>query len=211
MSTPTTAVYIGAGLDVRPIRVMKHIQHFIYIDSRPQTEQPGYPSLEQYDELFISDFDNKMDALGFNISKDRVTSPTCFELFFNTYKPKQQTIEYTHENKKQTLTYHFNTPFPQAVSEELAHTMGQADTLIIAGFHPHKAILGLMKKPVHVTCWEGTNYEFGTAAQRNDANTVVQHLHYNMSDVSEITYYKKKYSGYEYQSLADMTFDHKLI
>ena len=36
-----TAVYIGAGLDVRPIRALSHIKRFIYIDSRPKTQQPN--------------------------------------------------------------------------------------------------------------------------------------------------------------------------
>ena len=50
-----SAVYVGAGLDVRPIRALKHISHFIYIDSRPISSCPFVDKDAEIDYNFLRD------------------------------------------------------------------------------------------------------------------------------------------------------------
>ena len=97
------AVYIGAGLDIRPIRALPNIEKFIYVDSRPFTQQP--PHHFQYETTFISDFTDKIEVLNYIPTTTYTTYTT------NTDKPVLPTcIEYS--NKDKTLEYYFNSSFP---------------------------------------------------------------------------------------------------
>ena len=193
----TTALYIGAGLDVRPVRALEDIRRFIYVDSRPASQQPPL-LLNRHDPSFVSDFDRKMEALGFYVP---CASPSgfvsgCFWFSANRERAPR-TLEYVRG--PQTLVYHLNSPFPQVVPAGI----GEADTLVIAGFHPHRDVLKHMKTPVHVVCWDGTSYA-NNDYNDNHKHTVVQHLHRDMSDVSTITWYKKEYVGREFKRLCDI-------
>lgn len=199
------AVYIGAGLDVRPIRILKHINHFIYLDSRPYTQQPMFPALKQYDDRYVDDFNSKMFRLDFNIVSNNIEPSGCMSCFeFRDYT-KLQTIKYKRDADGCTVTYHYNMAFPRGVNNEVKNTMRNADTLIVAGFFPHACILEYMKTPINIVCMEGTVYDCDDMREDTE-NTIVQYLHQNENtpDVVSIVYYKKDYVKTEFLSIGQV-------
>lgn len=67
---PTTAVYIGAGLDVRPVEALggRLIDRFVYVDSLPRTASPGGHWIERDRPShagFVGSFSRALAALGF--------------------------------------------------------------------------------------------------------------------------------------------------
>jgi hypothetical protein len=186
------AVYIGAGLDVRPICAMKHIRKFIYIDSLPATEWPSID--KEYWRLqtdFIEKFCSKMQAINFECS----TSSSL-----DTDKPIM--IHFKNKENDIQVDYYMNIPFPTGVTEELQQELRELDTLIIAGHHPHKNILEMMKKPINIVCWEGTYY----GKEECEEDSVIKKLYENRtlckSDVASITYYRKQYVKSKFDDIA---------
>ena len=185
-----TAVYVGAGLDVRPIRALTHIKKFIYVDTR-------------HDKYFIDRFCQKMEAMNYEWSI--ITQPTtpnkflCFNWIQHHNKPTM--IECYNPASDKTVIYHVNTRFPPINNHILQTHISEANTLIIAGFHPHKSITSMMKQPVHIACWEGTVYDND---QDDDEDTIVKHMYKDMSNIASLTYYKKRYIPQEFNSIDEL-------
>jgi hypothetical protein len=186
------AVYIGAGLDVRPISIMEHIRKFIYIDSLPVTEWPDMN--KDYWQLrtdFIEKLCSKMQAMKFECL-------TSFSL--DTDKPIM--IHFKNKKNDVQVDYYMNTPFPSGITKELQQELRKLDTLIIAGHHPHKNIIEMMKKPINIVCWEGTYY----GKEECEEDSVIKKLYEDStlckSDVASITYYRKQYVKSEFDDIA---------
>jgi hypothetical protein len=196
-----SAVYIGAGLDVRPVKALKNINKFIYIDCRPFTEHPN-SKCNCNDKKFIDDFSYKMDRIDFlnkNEKNDDTTS-CC-----RKKKIDINQVKFEYEKDNINLIYYFNTPFPSNnITDEIENELATSDTLIVAGFHPHKSIIDYMKKPIHLVCFEGTYY--GNDHHEDDLNTIIEYLHNNpkCKDIADIVYYKKEYIKHSFHTIDDV-------
>ena len=191
-----TAVYIGAGLDVRPIRAMKDINTFVYIDSRPADEFPGSKCKAHFQKSFFNDFHIKIMRLDFDFNDK--TYQTINDVI---HYGKPCMIDYHKDDV--TVRYYMNTAFPgKNLSDELKSDISRADTLIIAGYHPHESIIGMMKKPIDVVCWEDTWY--GPEDHGDNSNSVVRRLYKDMSNVKSIKYYRKEYTMQTFENIRDL-------
>jgi hypothetical protein len=175
------AVYIGAGTNMKPIKAIidgKHIQIMLCFDSLPITQFPsmGHINSEATQIDFLDELRNNTRELGFVES-----SPLVFT-----------------NSKGQEIRYFTNTPFPSGVTENLRQEIGKADTLIIAGYHPHKDVLGMMKKPINIICMKNTYYGF----EESEEDSVVRKLYEDMSDICKIVYYYTDTGFKEFESMA---------
>lgn len=190
------AVYIGAGLDVRPIRGMKDITTFVYIDSRPANEFPGSGCKGHFHKSFFNEFHEKIMRLGFDYDSDR------YDQVRKTILAKRpDVIEYTKDNV--IVKYYMNTAFPSKhLQANVIADISKADTLIIAGHHPHESIMEMMKKPIDIVCWEGTWY--GPEDHGDNTNSVVRRLYKDMSYIKSIKYYRKEYTMKFFDNISDV-------
>jgi hypothetical protein len=181
-----TAVYIGAGVNMKPINAKidgKHIQIMLCFDSLPITQFPtmGHINSEDTQKDFLDELHNNARDLGFVESKHLV--------FTNT--------------KGQEIRYFTNTPFPSGVTEDLRQEIGKANTLVMAGYHPHKDILNMMKKPINIICCKNTYYGF----KETNENSIVTKLYKDMSDmsyISKIVYYYTDTEFKEFKNIAEV-------
>jgi hypothetical protein len=171
-----TGLYIGAGSNMKPIKA--DIQQMLCFDSLPITQFPsmGHIYSEDLQKQFLDELRNNAMELGFVESKPLV--------FTN--------------NKGQEIRYFTNTPFPSGVTEDLRQEIGKADTLVIAGYHPHKDVLGMMKKPINIMCMKNTYYGF----KESEEDSVVRKLYEDMTDISKIIYYYTDTEFKEFESMA---------
>jgi hypothetical protein len=127
---PDTAVYVGAGTDIKPLLIFKYISTFIYIDSQPLTEfgnaalfsgcaRPKFP-LQIYQILTKHGF----------IKTTQIT-PNLHEY----YNPKTG----------RTLKYYMNCCFPKDLPQCLLNDIKTANTLICCGHSPPAALISMMK------------------------------------------------------------------
>lgn len=198
----SVVVYIGAGLDVRPIKVLQNVKKFIYIDSLPSTQQPTLDKKnQQYSKTFIIDFCRKMEGLGlgFDWNLPPQITNTCFASKITS------PLKISFENKMGIcVDYYMNTPFSSNISEELRKELSHADTLVIAGFFPDECILEMMNTPVHIICWQGTYYDDDDDDDDDYKKSVVRKIHQDTTNVANITYYEKRYISKEFSSLKEV-------
>lgn len=122
-----SALYIGAGVDMAPVRLFPQIKHFIYIDSRPQSP---YGVLD-YDSGRFSD-DSFIGALLLSAEKEGF----ILDLSEAAY------LKFTAAGGR-TLCYFINIAFPEHLTEFHKAAIAECDTLILAGFCPDRVVLEL--------------------------------------------------------------------
>ena len=186
------AVYIGAGTHIKPINTKingEYIKTMLCFDSLPNTQFPSLGHINSDDSQidFLRNLRNNTRNLGFIES---------LPLVFNNIKGQE-------------IRYFTNTPFPSGITEKLRQEISKANTLIIAGYHPHKDILSMMKKPINIICMNNTYY----GLNESDEDSIVSKLYQDMSDIyiSKILYYYTNTDFKEFESIAALEEFNKQI
>jgi guanylate kinase/8-oxo-dGTP pyrophosphatase MutT (NUDIX family) len=146
----TTAVYIGPANHLSVAEVID-AEHFVLIDSGPNHNYAGGP--EETDEgknWFMEQLYDMAGALNFTIvhQERKLNKDGAAVIRFTT--PKGRTID-----------YYYNTVHPFAKGQDIPairEALHRADSLIIAGFHPHKAILDEMPNLETIFLYDQTFY-----------------------------------------------------
>lgn len=209
----STAVYIGAGSDTRPIcalaplrplcslseapelDVESRIRHFVYVDSRPRTE---FPTVENPESMlsptFVDDVVSEMAAVG---------------MHHEPFTPIAAPFRARFQRKDGvTLHYYMSLPFSNALDESnsivssFIEEMSSANTLIVAGFFPHYSILDRIRKPVRLATFENTYY--ADDEDYNDPENVVRYLHRNPLLVGSILHFYKRFVGVACSTLGEV-------
>jgi hypothetical protein len=180
------AVYIGAGTHIKPINAIidgEYIKTMLCFDSLPNTQFPTIDHINSDESQihFLRELRNNARNLGFFES---------FPLIFNN-------------SNGQEIRYFTNTPFPSGVTEDLRQEIGKADTLVIAGYHPHKDILDMMNKPINIICCKNTYYGF----KETNENSIVTKLYkdiYDTSYFSKMVFYYTDTEFKEFKNIAEV-------
>ena len=186
------AVYIGAGTYINPINTKingEYIKTMLCFDSLPLTQFPTIDHINSDDSQidFLRNLRNNARNLGFI-----ETEPLVF-----------------NNSNDQEIHYFINTPFPSGINDKLRQEISKANTLIIAGYHPHKDILSMMKKPINIICMNNTYY----GLNESDEDSIVSKLYQDMSDIYifKIVYYYTDNDFKEFESIAALEEFNKQI
>ena len=139
------ALYIGAGLDLRPLKHLQSINEFIYVDSRPYSEFGREIFINKkgentsYDHTFISDLDDTMKTHKMNL---------CVVI----------DNKRVYSDGSKTIIYYVNTSIPEDI-DIIKHELNTIDTLIIAGHDPHYELIERFKEPIHFIGFEDTYFD----------------------------------------------------
>jgi hypothetical protein len=171
--TDLIAVYIGAGEDMSFIKNTS-IKKMLCIDSLPKT---GFPTTDHINsdktqKNFLDNIRNNINIMDFGFIESKISSPSLL-IFTNS--------------KGQEIHYYTNTPFPSGVTEYLIQEIAKANTLIICGYHPHKDILDMLKKPINIICKKNTYY--GLEEANEDSVLIKLHEKTYSIYISKILYY----------------------
>jgi hypothetical protein len=180
------AVYIGAGEDMRFIKNTS-IKKMLCIDSLPKT---GFPTTDHINsdktqKNFLDNIRNNINIMDLGFIESKISSPSL--LIFNNFKGQE-------------IRYYTNTPFPSGVTEDLKQEISKANTLIICGYHPHKDIFDMLKKPINIICRKNTYY----GLEEVNENSVLIKLHEKTNSIyiSKILYF---YTDTEFKEFDNMS------
>jgi hypothetical protein len=144
----TTAIYIGAGTDTKPLQIFKHIHEFIYVDCQPRSESTEiFPGCERPE--FPQQAHNAVTKIGYSLTKNA-----------------NDVYEFVHIQNGTILKYFMNCPFPYGLSPALVHEIKKASVLIVCGHTPSHIILDMMKAGPkqfignNITCYSGEEEEY---------------------------------------------------
>jgi hypothetical protein len=184
------AVYVGAGLDLRPIIAIHNCKNFLYIDVCKS-------------DKFIDDFNKKIDLFGFDLIATNI-SPENIGCFIWTSKQKKinQFIKkiYFRKKDKCEVIYYFGIEYPN-IQKELSDQINECNILIISGFDPCGDIIDQIKKPFDVICFETKNYYRYCSLE---SNGVLKRLYKIPPNYSKILLYKKQYIEYDCTNMIDL-------
>ena len=127
------AIYIGAGMDTRPLFCFPEIKKWIYIDSRPNNEFGPKFNTYFYDSYFMNDVVNCFDLINFNILDENED----FILFIN-YQTRQE------------VEYYINIYLPNSYLKIKEKILGW-DTLVVAGHIPSDCCMDSVTNEIPTT------------------------------------------------------------
>lgn len=157
-----SAIYIGAGSDILPIKHLQNIKTFSYFDSQPFSEfgllQSGYIMEDGTDGFyrprFIENVDKEMKSINMILTR-------CIG-DLRIYSDGNKIVKY-YTNK--SLPEHFL---------KIKSSIKDYDTLIVAGYHPDSIILEATNKKVHFIGIEGTFYG---CDEYDNRNSIIYKMH----------------------------------
>ncbi|MDB4352229.1 hypothetical protein OAA60_02245 [Porticoccaceae bacterium] len=161
------AVYIGAGIDIRPIKFLEHIKIFYYIDGLPfsnfgilQSNIIMKNGMDGYSNpRFISELDKNMTGINMKL----------INILDNIR---------IYSDGDQTVYYYTNTSIPEHY-KKIKDAIINFDTLIVAGHDPNIIFMDATKKKLHFIGFEGTSYynENENEGGPDTPNGIINKLH----------------------------------
>ena len=184
------AVYIGAGEDMNFIKNTS-IKKMLCIDSLPKT---GFPTTDHINsdktqKNFLDNIRNNINIMDLGFIESKISSSSSSLLIFTN-------------SKGQEIRYYTNTSFPSGVTEDLRQEIAKANTLIICGYHPHKDILDMLKKPINIICKKNTYY--GIEEANEDSILIKLHEKTYSIYISKILYYYTDTEFKEFKSMYEL-------
>ena len=196
------AVYVGAGVDLRPVNNFKNIKTFYYIDCQPFSEFGVMRSKEWKGGQWTGKFDNGFSRPNFIPRLDKTMTENNMKLV------KIEDNVRTYTNGNQTIHYYTNTSMPEHY-EDIKDVIKDFNVLIVAGHDPHGIFLDATKNIKQFIGYENTSYfndkydpnhrdseKYGILNEfaQEDVNNVIYNLHNGniQQKFSKFTYVEKK-------------------
>jgi hypothetical protein len=190
MNLQNKLLYIGAGLHIKPVVHFGQTQQFIFIETKPRSEfdKEGYFYQGFYRARFVPLLLKKCTKYGFDLISEKVLDDEYYKEVLTIRQYEQGAPDYinptllTFFNKdtNQTIKYYISTNILYNMNDELEKDLGEADGLIISGYHPHTDLLQYLKPPTDVYGYSRTVYAADFDPHERD--TIVQFAHRNVGD-----------------------------
>jgi hypothetical protein len=180
-SDRTNAVYVGAGIDIRPIKFLKYIKTFYYFDGQPLSEFGTMQAQEWKDGELTGKFTDGFSRPDFIPELDKIMTSINMKLI-NKYQNLR-----IYSDGIQTIHYYTNTSIPENY-EKIKNVIRNFDTLIVAGHDPDSIFLDATKNKIHFIGFDDTVYHYDNDIE--EPNSIINRLH-----IEEIT---NKFDKYTY-------------
>lgn len=189
-------LYIGAGLDLSPIKILQDTKQFVFVDSRPRNEY-GY---EYYYRPFLrSNFvNNLIDTVQEKYNMKLISK----EVLTNKYEEiNVDDLDSTllHFSDKErvvrsavSLRYYISTGIPNDLYENksLIDDIEDCDTVYVSGHDPNSMFITYMSKKFHFI--GGSNTWFAENLKhymKNDDNNCRNFCYYLLTNADKVLSY----------------------
>jgi cytochrome c2 len=160
-------LYIGSGLDLKPISHFPDTKEFVYVDTLPRSEWDDYNYMGDglREDLYSSSFlmnlcdictTNNFELLYFTELDPKFYKKimTCSQRFIYKFKPKKlpkyinpHLITFVNRNTGQKLKYYFSTNIEKYMDKVLLQDIIDSDALIVSGYWPKQKVLQYFHGP----------------------------------------------------------------
>ena len=187
------AVYIGAGCDIRPVRLFRGIKNFYFFDGQPYSEfgtkQCGTIMKDGSDGYSRPNFISNLDESMSNNNMKLVN-------VFNHIR--------VYSNGEQRVYYHTNTAIPEHY-ERIKNTIRNFDTLIVAGHDPDSIFLDATRKKINFIGCEGTVFQNEYDNLPDNGHSIIYRMHNDniRTKFNSFTYMKNDGRKFNFDSWND--------
>ena len=164
------AIYIGAGLDLQPIKLFKNLKKFHYIDSQPFSEFGNK-------KYILSNGQNAFYKPNFIRNLDFKMNKNYFKLIKNNNNIR------IYSNNTQIIFYYINISIPENFNK-IKNYIKNVDTIIIIEHDPHNIFLNHIKN--NNLIFIGNNNTF----YKNNYNDILNSTIYKINN----TNFKNKFN-----------------
>ena len=167
-------LYIGAGLDLKPLVDFLETTEFVFVDVQPRSEfdKPEFWFEGFYRNNFYPNLVKEASMYGFSLENTEELDSEYFQSImsfrqrikwlnrvketFNHICPNLLTF-YNYKTG-QKLKYYISTNILTNMNWDLENDILNTDGLIISGFHPDKKLLNYITNPINLLCYSETCY-----------------------------------------------------
>ena len=191
-----TAVYFGAGTDLRPTKLLDNVTNYYYIDCQPFSEfglknclLDGERENRFSRKYFIPELLQELSQYNFM----ELCSPNMDLKMYIKVNPKGETC---------ILSYLINTSLPHHMDRIWKNVPKHFDYLIVSGHHPRKEVCDNLLTPITFVGFFGTCYHY--EPEDKDSETVIDILHtdisWGKSKFHTYLYFDKNYTKYTFKT-----------
>jgi hypothetical protein len=162
------AFYPGAGLDIIPPSMFRHIKKWFYMDSQPNSEFGS--KLEYYRPAFISNLIDIMETNGFQFQDVR-----------------NNTLVFYNAEHSQFIVYETNAIFPEHLKPEYL----KCDTLVLCGYKLTNPPLNFIDSYFHIITDSNTVHELvdESVLFTKNVSTIIMHRNKNNDIINRFLSY----------------------
>lgn len=199
------ALYIGAGLHLRPTTDLKTIQEFIFVDAQPRSQHSSYSEDKTetfyegfYRSNFVPDLMKKTGKYGFHLI-DKIVLDSGYwwsilsvkQKIYYTMFPQDipqdvnpTLLIFMNPITNQTLKYYISVAFPKIRYAEndrvfnptLIRDMKQCNSLIMCGHVPNSYIIDFIQKPFQLLAYGNTCYFANSDEEKEFSPSIIDFL-----------------------------------
>ena len=185
----TKLLYIGAGLDLNPLKHFPNTKNFVFVDTLPRSEFDSDTFIPVYfHKNFIEQLTSKIKLYGFEFEYSEQTDPKYFTSIMSiaqrikwfgrvleTFPQINPTVMVFYNYKtSQELRYYMSTNILRNIKSKLLLDIESSTGLIVSGYHPDKLILELISRPISLYGYTGTVYNIKPEEQDSPDNMFVK-------------------------------------
>lgn len=160
-------LYVGAGVDLRPIQHFPNTKNFVYVDTLPRSTCDeinylgcGFRS-DLYSENFMMNLFDECAHLNFELVSFQEINPEFYKKIFTpkqriyySFHPKKMpslinphVITFIHRKTQQTLKYYLSTNIEKNMNVQLSKDIMECDSIFISENIPSHKVLEYFQTP----------------------------------------------------------------
>lgn len=167
-------LYIGAGLDLNPLKHFPNTREFVFIDTLPRSEFDSDTFVPEYfNSNFVSKLISGIKMFGFEFEYMEELDSKYFVSILSlgqrirwinqvkqTFPQINPTLIVFYNHKtSQEVKYYLSTNIMKNICSKLVADIETSTGLIISGYHPDKLILQLISRPISLYGYTQTAYD----------------------------------------------------
>jgi hypothetical protein len=196
-------LYVGAGVDLRPIQNFTNTKKFIYVDTLPRSTCDeinylgcGFRS-DLYSENFMISLFDECTRLNFELVSFQEINPEFYKKIFTpkqriyySFHPKKiptlinpHVITFVHRKTQQTLKYYLSTNIEKNMNVQLSKDIIACDSIFISENIPSHKVLEYFQTPKiyigYINESSGKKRNYDNDVDYDEYNNIVVFLHNN--------------------------------
>lgn len=189
---PNKILYVGAGLNIMPVKHFQETKHFVFVDSQPRNEievSDQKFNKNFYRSRFINDLVETCHKYGFIFDYCSVLDKNYYKKIISKkwqylswfYKIPSNLnptiIVFKNKNTNQIIRYYISTNIRFNMNKLLENDIDTSDGIIVSGVLPNIGILQYFSRPKIFFGYTNTCYNISNSISNDNEDSIIYFLH----------------------------------